>query len=265
MKKIFTLITAALVTLTSFADHRDGKITITDFSNKQLLIEVDEIRYNNRGREFVIDDLRPGYHRVQVYSLDRRNFGWGDIFDRRGRKQVLYNATILVKPRQNICLTINRFSQVEIDERRFNDGNKRDRDNDWGRNRDKDYDRDKDDNRNGDHNRDRDDRDNRDNRYDNTRGGMDIRSFEMLKNALSRESFERSRLEIAKQTIDRNSFSAGQVREMALLFAFETNKLELAKYAYRNTVDRNNYFQLYDVFSFSSSKEELAEYIRRFR
>ena len=96
MKKIFTLLTAALVTLTSFADHNDGRITITDFSNKQLWIEVDGQPYRDRDHEIVIDNLRPGYHEVRMYSQDRRS-DWGGIFDRKGRKQVLYNSTVLVR------------------------------------------------------------------------------------------------------------------------------------------------------------------------
>jgi hypothetical protein len=256
MKKIFTLLTAALVTLTSFADHNDGRIIITDFSNKQLWIEVDGQRYRDRDRELVIDNLRPGYHDVRVYSQERRS-DWGGVFDRIGRKQVLYNSTILVKSRHNTCITINRFGQVQVEERKFNKRRGRDRDEDWDQRRNRDYDRDDD--------HDRGKGTDRDNRYDNTRGAMDARSFEMLKSALHRESFEKSRLEIAKQTIDRNNFSSLQVREMTLLFAFETNKLELAKYAYRNTVDKNNYTMVYDVFAFRNSKEELTEYIRRFR
>ena len=274
MKKIFTLLTAALVTLTSFADHNDGRITITDFSNKQLSIEVDGQPYRDRDHEIVIDNLRPGYHEVRMYSQDRRS-DLGGIFDRKGRKQVLYNSTVLVKPRHNICITINRFGEVQVEERRFNDRRGKDRDEDWDRKRNRDYEGNRDNDRNKGYDPNKDyDRNNdydrnkgndRDNRYDNTRGAMDVRSFEILKSALHRESFEKSRLEIAKQTIDRNNFSTMQVREMALLFAFENNKLELAKYAYRNTVDKNNYPQLYDVFAFRNSKEELTEYIRRFR
>ena len=272
MKKIFTFITAALVTLTSFADHNDGRITITDFSNKQLWIEVDGQRYRDRDRETVIDNLHPGYHSVQVYSQERRT-DWGGIFDRFGRRQVLYHSSVYVKPRQNICITINRYGQVQVDERKIRGRHGKDRDEDWDRNRDYDWDRDNDRNKEYDRNKDYDHNkdydpgkgNDRDNHYDNTRVAMDVRSFEMLKSALNRESFEKSRMEIARQCIDRNNFSTMQVREMALLFAFENNKLELAKYAYRNTVDKNNYFQLYNVFSFSNSKEELAEYIRRFR
>lgn len=249
MKKIFTLLTAALVTLTSFAERADGRITITDLSKKQLWIEVDGKRYVDRDREIVIDNLRPGLHTVQVFTQERFT-DWRGIFDRNGRKQFLYNSTVHVKPKKEVCITINRFGQVKVEERKIKG---RDRDDDWDRDRDRDYD--------GNQGRGYE----RDNDYDYTRSAMDARSFEMLKGALSRENFEKTRMEIAKNQIDRNNFSTMQVREMVLLFAFESNKLDLAKYAYSHTVDKNNYFQLYNVFSFSSSKDELAEYIRRYR
>ena len=50
-----------------------------------------------------------------------------------------------------------------------------------------------------------------------------------------------------------------------LLFVFESNKLEVAKSAYRKTVDKQNYYQLNDALTFSSSKEELARFIRESR
>ena len=53
-----------------------------------------------------------------------------------------------------------------------------------------------------------------------------------------------------------------QVKELMSLFTFENNKLELAKYAYRKTVDQKSYFQVMDALTFSSSKDELARFIR---
>lgn len=250
MKKIFTLLTAAFVTLTGFAaDRREGSIVVSDNSRKQLWIEVDGFRYNNNDRTIVINNLRPGIHTVKVIAQQRYS-DWGSIFN-RNRTTVIYNANVKIRPRQTTYIQIDRAGRVMIDERRGND-----RDDEWGRDRD--------------HDRDRDDQydpyDNRnDDRFDPTRSAMDVQSFEMLKKALGRESFERTRLEIAKQSIDRNNFSSRQVREMALLFAFEDNKLDLAKYAFAKTVDKNNYFVVNDVFSFSRSKEELSDYIRRFR
>lgn len=248
MKKIFTLLTAAFVTLTGFAaDRREGSIVVNDNSRKQLWIEVDGFRYSNNDRNIVINNLRPGRHRVRVIA-QQRYYDWGGIFN-RGRSMVIYDADMKIRPRQTTYILIDRSGRVMVDERRGND-----RDDDWGRGRDRDRDDQYDpyDYRNDD-------------RFDPTRSAMDVQSFEMLKKALGRESFERTRLEIAKQSIDRNNFSSRQVREMALLFAFEDNKLDLAKYAFGKTVDKNNFFVVNDVFSFSRSKEELAEYIRKYR
>jgi hypothetical protein len=50
-----------------------------------------------------------------------------------------------------------------------------------------------------------------------------------------------------------------------LLFTFENNRLEVAKYAYRKTADKQNYYQLNDALTFSSTKEELARFIRESR
>lgn len=262
MKKIFTLLAAALVTLTSFADRRDGMMTITQLGRNDVVVEVDGRRFNDR--EILIRDLEPGRHSVSIYTFDRQN-GWKGIFGRQVRKEYLFNSAMIVKPRQHIDIVINRFGKVVVDYNgEYNDkygkddrwGHDRDWDRDRNRDRDDDYDKRRDhdyDDRNGNRN---------DNRYDN-RSAMDMRSFDMLKQALRRENFENSRLAIAKQSVERNAFSAQQVKEMVNLFAFESNKLELAKSAYDNTIDKKNYFIIYDAFSFNRSKEELAEYVRR--
>lgn len=245
MKKIFTLLTAALVTFTSFADHRDGMLTITQLGKNDICVEIDGRRYNDR--DILIRDLEPGRHTVAIYTNERRS-EWKNIFDRNGRREYLYNSVIMVRPRQHIDIVINRFGKVWIDDNNDRDDRYGDREDDRGRGRDKDYKYDRP----------------RDNRYDDNRSAMDVRSFEMLKDALRRENFENSRLAIAKQSVERNAFSSLQVKELARLFAFENNKLELAKFAYANTIDKKNYFVVYEVFSFNSSKEELAEYVRRY-
>jgi hypothetical protein len=42
---------------------------------------------------------------------------------------------------------------------------------------------------------------------------------------------------------------------------FESSKLELAKYGYNNMDNVRGFYKVYDVFSFSSSVDELTEYI----
>ena len=86
-----------------------------------------------------------------------------------------------------------------------------------------------------------------------------------MKETLRRESYENTRMGIARQMFDANYFKAEQVRELLQMFSFENYRLDLAKYAYRNTTDKNNYYLVNDVFSYSSSKQELARFISRYR
>jgi hypothetical protein len=46
------------------------------------------------------------------------------------------------------------------------------------------------------------------------------------------------------------------------IFSSDNDKLELAKLAYRQTVDSRNYYTLYDVFSFQNGRDELDRYIK---
>ena len=94
---------------------------------------------------------------------------------------------------------------------------------------------------------------------------MDQQVFEQLKTTLQNESFDNSKLTMAKQAIGSNWVSTSQVKQLLELFSYEDNKLVLAKYAYPYTTDRNNYFLLYDGFTYSSSKEELAKFIRDYK
>ena len=74
-----------------------------------------------------------------------------------------------------------------------------------------------------------------------------------------------NKLKSASQIVKTNNLSTAQVEQILLLFSFENNKLDIAKQAYANTVDKGNYSMLFDVFSFSSSKTELQRYIQRYR
>jgi hypothetical protein len=74
-----------------------------------------------------------------------------------------------------------------------------------------------------------------------------------------------SKINIAKEGINENYFTTQQVRQILQLFSSDSDKLELAKLAYRNTVDQRSYAQLYDIFSYQSSRDELDQYIRNNR
>jgi hypothetical protein len=58
------------------------------------------------------------------------------------------------------------------------------------------------------------------------------------------------------------NFTTAQVKKIIALISSESNRLELAKLAYDNITDTNNFRQLYDLFSSQASKDELDEFVR---
>ena len=93
--------------------------------------------------------------------------------------------------------------------------------------------------------------------------GMNPKDFEKAIQLISDETFDSKRLTVAKRIITDNKMSVKQIASICELFTFEANRLEFAKYAYRFCVDPNRYFLLDEVFTYSSSKEELFDYIHR--
>ncbi len=91
--------------------------------------------------------------------------------------------------------------------------------------------------------------------------GMNPYSYDEAVRMISDETFDDSKLTIAKQIVSSNPMSANQIANICKLFSFESNKLEFAKYAYSYCVDKNNYFLLNGVFTYDSSKRELNDYI----
>ena len=59
-------------------------------------------------------------------------------------------------------------------------------------------------------------------------------------------------------------FTTAQVKTLLLLINSETNRLQLAKLAFRTVTDRANFSQVNDVFSSQGSRNELGNYVRSY-
>jgi len=92
-------------------------------------------------------------------------------------------------------------------------------------------------------------------------GCMNPNDFSRAISVIQKESFEDSKLNTAKQMTSNNRLCVSQIIQICGLFSFENTKLDYAKYAYRFCVDQNNYYQVNEVFTYSSSKDELRKYI----
>jgi len=90
---------------------------------------------------------------------------------------------------------------------------------------------------------------------------MEQSQFSDAMNSVSSKSFDDDKFTVAKQITGSNCLTAEQVKRMMAELDFEDTKLEYAKFAYNKTYDIGNYYKLNDAFDFSSSIDELNEYI----
>ena len=90
---------------------------------------------------------------------------------------------------------------------------------------------------------------------------MPPNDFNRAFTTIQKESLENSKLDVAKQITANNWLCVSQIMQICKLFSFENTKLDFAKFALRYCADKNNYYQVNDVFSFIASKNELREYM----
>ena len=241
MKTIFTLLLATIFTTSAFA-YDEGRLTITVSTPSDVQVMIDNRTYRLDDNSVILNNVRAGQHTIQVYRGRGNNRNNGNK-NRNNRNDILYSSTIYVKPNYDVDIMINRFGKVLVDERDLrysNDGY-----GNYGNN-------------NGSYGNN--------GNYDNNNGynqAMNDRDFSQLLQKIRGQWF--GKINTAKEGINENYFTTLQVRQILQLFSSENDKLELAKLAYRNTVDQRNYAQLYDVFSYQSSKDELDQYIRNNR
>ena len=272
MKKIFTLLSTVLLSIAVFAAAPKPKsmLTIQSLTRGDMKVVIDGHRFETNDNFMRLQGLRPGYHKITIYR--ERSGGHFSLFGKRYEK--VFSNSITIRPRTNLIISIDRFGRTSIKEARF-DG--------WDRNRnrgyeDRNYDRGDntiwdDDYRQGrDFNFDNDGRQGdyrfNDDGYSDDRvsNAMNDREFSRVLDAMEKEWLESNKMKSASQIISTNFLTSAQVRQMLQLFTFENNKVDLAKQAYGKVVDQRNYMAtISNEFSYSSSKDELARYIRNFR
>ena len=243
MKKTFTLLAAMVFSLSVFAYYGQSKLSIFGYGNMNIRVMVDGIKYRSTNNQVIISNLSDGNHTIRIFQLkNTRGGNWGNSGNNMNNYQLVYNSNLFIKPQYQVDIVINRFGKVFTDEQPISMGYY-DEEDDWGNNNDN---------------------------WNNNGGGynnqaMDARLFDQFKQSLKNAMFDDTRLNTAKQVIASNYFSSTQVREIIQQFSFENNRLEVAKYAYKYTIDKGSYFLVNDAFTFSTTREELTRYIQAYK
>jgi hypothetical protein len=236
-------------------NNTNSALLVNGFSQNRYLVSIDNNyqNQNNTNNVITVGSLSSGNHNIIIYELKASVFG-------SQRQEQIYSSVLYFKQGIETIININFNGQVSINERQiiYNGNNGSNGNNGNGYGYGKKWRK---------HRRCNDDGQNN---YPMGSGygynqQMNEYDFNNMKQFVQKESFDDRRMNIAKQAADRNYFSTTQVKSLMNIFSFDEGKLELAKYFYSRTTDRNNYYQLTDALTFGMNKDALLQYIRNGR
>ncbi len=86
--------------------------------------------------------------------------------------------------------------------------------------------------------------------------------FNDINSRIRNISFDSERLSTAKSILRiKKCFTTAQIIELGKHFRFRSSAMDFAKFAYDFTIDVDEYYKVADLFTFSSDKEELMQFI----
>lgn len=229
---ISTLVISSMIVANVHADHRLSDLRIRTFDNRPVIVSFNQRQYNTPSTFVNINDVQPGRHFIKVWTtVAPRSYGHGRQLVYSGFIDVPASAEVRAMVTRNRTIRINQVIPFAppvpapcVDP------------------------------------------------YDpyQTPGQcgtiapvcMQDAAFDELIYTIERQSFESTRMQLAKQAIRQHGIiSTNQVIALVRLMDFDSSRLELAKFAYQYTADQQNYFRLYNEFSFDSSVRELSQFI----
>lgn len=226
MKNIILTLIISFSSLSLKANHFSNlNINMADRANYEVIFNNQFL--GNNGNSFTLNQVAPGRYPLMVTKIVPTHWGF--------QKKVIYNGGIEIPAGAEVSALIDRFNRLQISWRPFapvathNPGHCGTPPAVY---------------------------------YEPMPMGMHPAAFSQLKNTIDNQWFDSGKLQVARQGILSNNLTAAQVADLMNLFSFESSKLEIAKMAFANTIDKQNYYIVNNEFSFSSSVAELDRYIR---
>ena len=229
MKTISTLLTSFLLTTSGFAAglRPSASLTIKSADKSPIVVIVDGKCFDIGSNAIMISNLEPTYHDVKVYQQT-----FNGSVELCGKDcDVLFNSSVLLKPRTSLLIAVDDCGAITMNETRMRTGAIGDT---W---------------QPGNYNFHF--------KTDNPKV-ISNNEFDRVLWAINKEGIETNKMRSAEQIINSNYFTTAQLKQLLRVFNFESNKVQLAKLGYDKVVDQSNYYTLSDLFSFNSSKDELA-------
>lgn len=198
------------------------EIRLNDHS--PLIVTVDGRNYDKHGRTVTVGNLPKGWHDLKVYQyLEYKDGG--------GRAKVIYKGRIRINAGTvTKCIVDVQSRRMRINTMDIEDAYV-------------EYDR-------PEHN------DHYEN--DNQLRNDDLKD---LQARVEDRITDTERLKLMKSVLADRTYFSVQVRTMLDWLAFEGSRLDFAKWSYERIIDKQDYWKLEDVFTFSSSKDEFNKHI----
>ena len=276
MKKILhTTVLFAFIFLSLNANAK-SKLSISTTMPTAMKVVIDGHKFYSQENSLTINNLQPGYHDISIYYIKNgRDFNNFYNNGSNGYWKKAISRQVVVRNNYQYDITINRFGKAFFDQDYYNSNNNWDDEDDYNTNNYNNnnyYDYNDNNGYNENYNdwdyfrKNNDGKNNNQNinpiRNNNYLPAMNSNLFNQVKQTMQETAFESSKLEFAKQSLDKNSITTNQAKEMIAMFTMEMDKLDFAKYAYDKVSDKANYFTIANSLSMQMNKDDLLKYIR---
>ncbi|MBK7310805.1 MAG: DUF4476 domain-containing protein [Bacteroidia bacterium] len=81
--------------------------------------------------------------------------------------------------------------------------------------------------------------------------------------AVKKASFDRDKIAKIKQVFADEYLTTNQVGELVKIFPFDDDKLSVAQWCYKGTIDKKNYFKVENHFTFDRYKKQLGDWVSK--
>jgi hypothetical protein len=278
------LFTLLLFAVTFINAQTRSRLTIGSSSPTAIKVIIDGHKFYSYDNRILINNLQSGVHTITLFYVRQRDYNNYFSTGNLGLWRRAFSRQVTIRNNFVYDITLNRFGRAFFDQElvtRRNNGNGTWDDDfenmeefdefDFEQGFDENY-NDWDFFRNRDNSDFREPRGSRDPNFGGTGTGsgnfgnnripMSNSLFDEVKRTMQNQTFQSSRVEFAKQSVDNHTVTTSQVIELAKLLSMESDKLDFAKHAYDRTRDKSRFFTVINSFSMQSSKDELMEYIK---
>lgn len=227
MKNLYILIFLFFSTVISVsAQYPEQSTLVVSLSdNSPLVISVDGRKFNKYGASITVNDLPKGWHTLKVYE-------YLEYVKGGGRARLLYSGRIRVK-RGTMNYAVLDMNSLRINMRTVEV--------------EQDY-------------------------ADRTEDNMDMpveqegkepatKELRQLKQKVTEKVTDTERLKLLKKELGEEQYYADELRTMMDWLAFESSKLDFAKWSYKRVEDKQNFPALENVFLLDENKDAFNQFV----